>query len=164
MILETIRGLVSADELTQARYRLSRVTLKPGAPGSPCPDRFVEHNPPGLHGLHFKLTPRLQPYAPVPIMPSYVFASRYPAGVWLTRHTDRENCAFTCSLVLEAKEGVVWPLWFEVDGRLTSVSLNVGDAVFYERALPHWREPLPRGEVTVLLFHFVPVDHLGTLD
>jgi hypothetical protein len=162
MICEILRGLISPEDMAEARERLRKVELLPGSKDSPCPERVTAHNPRGLHGLHFRLTQVLQPHARVAIMPSYIFVSRYFAGAKLLRHMDRENCAFTCSLCLEST-GEEWPLWFEIDGKMRPANLNVGDAVFYERALPHWREPLPSGEVTMLLFHYVPVDHHGDL-
>ena len=141
------------------------------APGPrPAERRDVLHNQPVLRFLHHQLVRLIQRLVAAPIKPSYSFLSRYREGAVLSRHVDREQCAWNLSVVLdqdpEPGRDRAWPIHFDVQGSVHTALLGIGDGVLYSGTdIPHWRDALPLGQrVTVGIFHFVDREFAGSLD
>lgn len=132
------------------------------------PLRDIIHNHPLLQFIHQQLTPLLQGIVPERIQPSYSILSSYHGGAELKRHTDRQQCRWNVSLMLDAEPitAAAWPLVIEYKGEARPVSLGLGDLVLYSGTrTPHWRPVLPQDqEVAVAFFHFVTIDFQGSLD
>ncbi|MEM9491884.1 MAG: hypothetical protein AAGC55_22250, partial [Myxococcota bacterium] len=105
-----------------------------------------------------------------PIKPSYAFLSRYREGAVLHRHTDRDQCAWNLSVVLDQypdpSRDQAWPIHFAIRGSVHTALLGSGDGVLYSGTqVPHWRDALPAGQrVTIGIFHFVDREFAGSLD
>lgn len=131
------------------------------------PERRIIHNESLMRFLHLQLTPFLQELVGEPLMASYALLADYGPGSILRRHTDRSQCDWNLSLVLDQGPDASepWPLWIENASGPTPVALEIGDLVFYSGTrTPHWREQLPPGRrVTVALFHFVSASYSGSL-
>jgi hypothetical protein len=125
------------------------------------PLRNVAHNEAVSRFIHLQLVPLVARVARQRLMASYSYLAVYKPGASLAYHTDREQCAWNLSVVLDAdpelERGHAWPIFLEVSGRPRCVRLGVGDGVLYRGTrLPHWREPQPSGQTTtVCFFHFV---------
>jgi hypothetical protein len=132
----------------------------------------------GLHSeligsfLHPQLASVVRRIFGEPVKPSYVFFACYQPGSALPRHTDREQCEFSISLLVDytpdSDGSCGWPLFLEdprAPGAVVPVDLGVGHAVFYRgRELLHYRDPLPEGhQSTSLFFHYVREDFSGDL-
>ena len=93
----------------------------------------------------------------------------YIPGAVLERHTDRPQCPFNLSLLVdtdpEADMSDSWPIYLEIDGEAKEIRLEMGDGVLYGGiTVPHWRNALPEGNlVTVIAGHFAHADFKGSM-
>jgi hypothetical protein len=136
---------------------------------SQCAGRFGMHNESLSQFVHRQLLPLMQALTNELIIPSYSYFAAYRPRAVLGRHTDREQCELTMSLLVryepERKGVAAWPLYIETAAGPIAIHQRIGDAfVFQGRVLPHWRPELPEGHVSdSLLLHFVPHDFTGSL-
>lgn len=132
---------------------------------NPYSVRYVAHSPPFAEEFSRTVVlPRVEQTVGTLLKPSYSFVSRYPAGGYLRRHTDRPMCVWTVSHTIEAvgRPAEDWPLW--ING--LSFPLRTGEAaLFLGTSYPHWRNAMPAGMVsyTNVYFHFVPIDYDGPM-
>ena len=132
--------------------------------------RHVAHNEEVARFIHNQISPLVNEIAPEPVKPSYCYLSVYKSGAYLPKHIDRAQCAWNLSLLIDTEpemfEADAWPIFLEVDGEAVKVQLEMGDGVLYRGTrIPHWRDPLPQGQMaTLIFFHFVPVDFKGSLN
>lgn len=107
-----------------------------------------------------------------PVKPSYVYLASYLPSADLKRHTDREQCEFSISLLVDYvpdPDGPCgWPLFLEdptLPDAAYAADLGIGDAVFYRgRELMHYREPLPEAHQSTSYFlHYVRESFTGRL-
>lgn len=131
------------------------------------PERFYIHNEPLMRFLHWQLYACLRQLLPAPVQPSYTFLVKYPPGCQMARHTDREQCVWNMSLVLQRELPLgqpPWPIYLETRQGPVDVRLQPGDAVLYPGTeIPHWRPVLQAEHVDVVLFHFVSSEFQGPL-
>src|SRR5690606_21265419 len=112
------------------------------------PRRNVIHNEPLMQFLHQQLAPLIQELLAEPIKPSYAFLASYQAGAELRRHTDRPQCDWNASLLLDShpEPAEPWPFWLEQAQGRAQIALRPGDLVFYSGLRnPHGRDTLPAG-------------------
>jgi hypothetical protein len=134
-----------------------------------CKNRYIDHNEKVARYIHHQITNLVSRIVPQSIKPSYAFLTTYKSGSILEKHKDREQCAWNLSLLIDMNPEVElsnsWPIYFEVEGQVREVRLNMGDGVLYRGTdIPHWRDIIPEGHmVTLILCHFVPADFLGIL-
>lgn len=130
--------------------------------------RYGWHNESLSRFFHHQFRDLVSRLAGRPVRPSYSYVSAYRGGAVLDRHTDREQCEYTVSLLLgESGPGIDggWPLLLDTPQGRVSVIQQPGEAVLFRGTrVPHWRPPLPDGSThTSLLFHYVPAEFRGTL-
>ncbi|MFE6286346.1 sulfotransferase [Streptomyces sp. NPDC057877] len=130
--------------------------------------RYGWHNESLSRFFHHQFRDLVSRLAGRPVRPSYSYVSAYRGGAVLDRHTDREQCEYTVSLLLgESGPGIDggWPLSLQTPQGRVSVVQRPGEAVLFRGTrVPHWRPPLPDGSThTSLLFHYVPADFRRTL-
>jgi hypothetical protein len=133
------------------------------------PQRWIAHNEPVVRMLHEPLVRVVSELSRTAVKASYCFLARYGTGARMPRHTDREQCAWNMSFVLDAdpapREADAWPLLVEERGRVRAARLCIGDAVLYKgTASPHWRDQLDAGNYIIAFFHFVDESFTGSLD
>lgn len=133
--------------------------------------RWWAHNEPVARAIQAQLTEIVSHVVGERVKPSYAYFASYCQEAVLARHRDREQCAFSVSLLIDYVPEPVgvspWPLWLEVgENESVAISLGPGDGLVYRGTeLPHWRDALPAGHAsTSLLLHYVPVDFAGRLD
>ncbi len=132
--------------------------------------RFVRHNDPLLRYVHRQSGELARQITGQAVVPSYSFLSAYMEGARLRRHTDRPQCVWNGSLLIEQspKEGIEssWPIFFEIRRTIREIRLDFGDAVFYSGTdIPHWRNQNRKGHRQTLgLLHYVPLNFVGSLD
>lgn len=136
------------------------------------PQRYVGHNEPLSSWLHERLTGPVGALVPEPVRRSYSYVVAYLEGASLASHRDRDQCAYTLSLAIDAtpdasREGA-WPLLVESapGGPKVDLLLRPGDAALFRgQQLAHERGPLPPGRTAAcILLHFVTDDFDGPLD
>jgi hypothetical protein len=135
-------------------------------------ERYGLHSEPFGSFVHPQLTRLVSRLADEPLKPSYIYFACYQPGSALPRHTDREQCEFSVSLLVDFlpdRDGPCgWPLLLEdprAPGDIVPVDLSIGDAVFYRgREILHSRDRLPQGHQSSSLFlHYVREDFAGDL-
>jgi hypothetical protein len=139
--------------------------------------RYWTHNDPVAVMLQWRILPLIRYITRANIMPSYAYSIRYVHGADLSRHTDREQCKYTVSLLLdlehdrestEVAKVSPWPLTLHppeaVDDGV-DIHQAVGEAVLYfGQRIPHSRPPLDGcRSSTSLLMHYVDKDFCGGL-
>jgi hypothetical protein len=134
--------------------------------------RWQRHGDPVAGLFHQLLAPVVQAVVREPIKPSYPFFAAYPRGACLPRHTDREQCEYTVTMLVghesAARGELAWPICLEPPRRgrrSVRVRQRPGDmAIFKGREIPHWRPVLRTASRTLHLFlHFVREDFSGHL-
>jgi hypothetical protein len=130
----------------------------------------VIYNEPALTACHGALADLIGEIVGSPLQSTYVFTARYEEGADLPEHTDRPQCEWNMSLLLEdtglASQGAPWPFYLRTGSERTVIDLGLGDAVAYRgTCMPHERPRLvgPGRAVTVGIFHFVGRDFRGVL-
>ncbi len=63
------------------------------------PRRYVAYNEPVARFFHHDIAATLSAVAGEPIKPSYVYLASYLSGAELKKHTDREQCEFSVTLL-----------------------------------------------------------------
>ena len=127
---------------------------------SQVPGRYHLHSEVLGGFYHPQLTSLMSRVAGEEVKPSFVYFASYQPGAALPRHTDREQCEFSISLladyVPDSGGPCGWPLHLEnpaAPDTVGAVDLAVGDCVFYRgRELAHYRQPLPAGHQSSSLF------------
>jgi hypothetical protein len=160
-------GVLHARSLgSYCRALLSRMTA---IGDTQCARRFALHNEPLVRFFHHQLAAVMARVAGQPVLPSYCYLVGYREGAVLERHTDREQCEFTISLLVDAGPDCAaassWPLWLDTKQGALAVHQVPGDALLFRgRQLPHWRPALgPRQWSHSLLLHYVPIGFTGPL-
>ncbi|SRR6266545_5730124 len=127
-------------------------------------NRYIWHNEGVARFVHHQITRLVNQVVPEPVKPSYTYLSTYKSGAVLPRHTDREQCVWNLSLLIDANPEMElsdsWPIYLDVEKQVKAIRLEMGDGVLYRGTeIPHWRDALPDGHIATLIFcHFVPVD------
>jgi len=170
-----LRGLINP-HFSGALRRYAREVRREGewsVGNLPTERRLIQHNEPVMQAVHGAITPLIsaiteRSYAACKA--SYSFFAIYHRGAILERHTDRPQCRWNLSLVLdvepEAAEHDPWPIYAEAQGQEHEIRLGIGDGVLYSGVeLPHWRHALEQADrVTCCFFHFVDLGFTGSLD
>jgi hypothetical protein len=135
-----------------------------------CPGRRVIHNDGVARFFHHQLTAAVAALVGEPVKPSYVYVASYQEGARLKRHVDREQCEFSISFCLdyspEPRRATPWPLHLDTPSAKVTVFQSIGDGLLYRGCrLPHFRDPLPKGNSsTSIFFHYVREGFAGLLD
>ena len=133
------------------------------------PRRYVAHNERVVRFFHQQLTPLISELAGESLKPSYVYVASYQARAELPSHTDREQCEYSVSLLIdhspEPARSSPWPLHLRTPGGTVTVYQAIGDGLLYRgRSIPHYRTALPDGMTsTSIFFHYVSSDFAGPL-
>ncbi|MBF2053538.1 MAG: hypothetical protein IGS03_08750 [Candidatus Sericytochromatia bacterium] len=167
-----IRGLLNPAQIAGFRHYLRAMEyegqLQDG--DTMVPHRLCRHNEPLCRWFQQQFYPVIARLTDLDLKPSYCYLAVYHSGAALARHTDREQCAWNLSLVLDmqpAREAQqAWPIYLETAAGVQEVRLEMGDGILYRGdRYPHWRPPLPpQHRVAVCFFHFVEAGFEGLLD
>ena len=129
------------------------------------------HSDPVARRALINLTPAISHMFGQKLQPSYGYAAQYHGGNALARHSDREQCEISVSILIEHDCDKVdapepWPiLLHHRSGSEAVFQPPGGGAAFKGREIEHSRDPLPEGETVRMLFlHYVSEDFAGDLD
>ena len=93
------------------------------------------------------------------LYPTYYYDRFYFKNQELTKHTDRGSCEISVSLHISSNIDYDWPIFFEVDGKKISATLDPGEGILYKGIeLPHWRDKLIGDKNSYfhqIFFHYV---------
>jgi len=159
-------------EILADRYRAA-VTSGDARLSDGSVDRWQLHNDPAGRVMQRALLPAVEALVGVPVKPSYCYASLYRQGAMLPVHTDRQQCEYTLSVLIDHQPtpaDAVSPWAIQIHPSPGAEPVDCfqsmgGGLLFRGRELPHGRKPLPVGETcSTLLLHYVNADFAGPLD
>jgi hypothetical protein len=168
----SVQGLIHPFHIGSLRRYYRRLLRTGGMKlgDSSSPRRFVAHNESVATFFHRRLAGVVGAIAGRPVKPSYVYVSAYQSGADLPPHTDRAQCEYSITLLLdqtpEPTDQSSWPLYLNTSAGTVAIWQGIGDALIYRgRQLEHFRTPLPQGmSSTSMFFHYVDPDFSGPLD
>jgi len=136
------------------------------------PDRYFAAKEPLAYFFHEQLAGVVSRVAGQPVKPSFCFFASYRPGAELPPHTDREQCEYSLSILVdqspEPAGASSWPLHLQPPGApaATPVAAALGDGVLYfGREVTHFRERLVAADFCSFWFFFyVPEGFMGSLD
>ena len=137
----------------QARVAAGHFVLGDGQ----TPWRQWQHNDQLGQLIHHALVPLISYVAGVPVRATYSYLVKYMPGAALPKHTDRGQCLYSLSMLLdyapEDKEAS-WPMTLTMtDGSERQVWWPVGSVLAYKGMdVPHARGNLPAGHNSINLF------------
>jgi hypothetical protein len=91
-----------------------KTTIKSGVflLGDKQSNRFKAHNEPMSRILHYEMLPLIEHIAGKPLQPTYTYLSCYVDGSDLPPHTDRADCEYTVSFIINKPMDKKWPIYF----------------------------------------------------
>lgn len=101
-----------------------------------------------------------------PVKPGHNALTIYGNGATLPRHRD-DVLAFSwvMSLPIEARpqesKEQAWPIYVQTPTQVHKALLQPGDGHLIDPQMPHWRERLVEGRLSILFLWFVPLDYRG---
>lgn len=167
-----VAGLIHPFHLGELRrycrylIRSGRIQLGDGQ----SPRRYVAHNESVAQFFHWQLSTVVSTIVGEPVKPSYCYLASYQSGAMLPRHTDRPQCQFTVTVLVDSSpEPAVaspWPLHLEISSNEIKVYQAIGDGLVYRGCeIPHYRTTQPSGRTsTSIFFHYVPESFRGSLE
>lgn len=126
---------------------------------SGSPRRYVAYNESVARFFHRQFAAIVSTVAGVRVKPSFVYVASYQGGADLQVHTDREQCEYAVSLLvdytLEPLDQSPWPLYLETAKGTAAVWQAIGDAVLYPgRRLSHYRKRLADSSTSTSIFFY----------
>src|SRR5262249_40548434 len=110
-------------------------------------NRLEQHNDILCRFFHSEFSKVLIPLFPEPVKPSYSYLGIYHDEACLPKHTDREQCQWNVSVVLDSFPEIntvddSWPIFLEpAPDECIPLKAIIGDAIVYRGTrIPHWRE------------------------
>jgi len=136
--------------------------------------RFKSHNEPMSRILHYEILPLIEKIVGKKLMPSYTYLSAYVKDSDLPAHTDRADCEYTVSFLINKPENSNWPIYLHKvkqpvkhKGRADftppkeeciAVDCNAGGLMMFQGTDHiHFREGLPDDFYHIVLLHYVSV-------
>lgn len=74
--------------------------------------RFKAHNEPMSRLLHYEMLPLIEHIVGKSLQPTYTYLSCYVDGSDLPAHTDRAECEYTVSFIINKPSNKRWPIYF----------------------------------------------------
>lgn len=108
-----LNNTIQSDTLTVLQEYYN-TTIKSGVflLGDKQSNRFKAHNEPMSRLLHYEMLPLIEHIVGKPLQPTYTYLSCYVDGSDLPAHTDRADCEYTVSFIINKPENKRWPIYF----------------------------------------------------
>lgn len=137
-------------------------------------NRYKAHNEPMSRFLHYECLPLIERIVGKSLKPTYTYLSAYVKGADLPQHTDRPDCEYTVSFVVDKPEGSNWNIYvhkpqqpIKHKGRYDekppieeceAVDCDAGGLMIFQGTDHiHFREKLEHDYYNVLLLHYCSV-------
>jgi len=134
-------------------------------------NRYKSHNEPMSRFLHYELLPFIEKITGKVLKPSYTYLSAYVKGAHLPPHTDREDCEYTVSFIMDKPEGSTWNIYIhkikqpvKYKGRYPenppkdeccAVDCNAGGLMIFQGTdRIHYRDELEQDFYNIVLLHY----------
>ena len=137
-------------------------------------NRYKAHNEPMSRFLHYEILPLIEKIVGKSLKPTYTYLSAYTKGADLPPHTDRPDCEYTVSFVVDKPEDSNWNIYVHKlqqpvkhKGRYDekplleeceAVDCEAGGLMLFQGTDHiHFREELEYDYYNVLLLHYCSV-------
>jgi len=136
---------------------------------SGCPRRYVAYNESVAQFFHKQIAPVVSSIAGVEVRPSFVYVGSYLEGSDLPEHTDRAQCEYAITLLIDYTPEPVdqspWPFYIKTSKGTIRIWQGIGDATIYRGTqLSHYRKQLAAGATsTSIFFYYVDENFAGPL-
>ena len=172
MPLTVVNNVLHPDILSifQIYYR-ETIDSNTWALGDRQSKRYKAHNEPMSRFLHYEILPLIERIADKKLRPTYTYLSAYIKDADLPGHTDKPDCEYTVSFIVDKPDGFSWPIYVHKKvqpvkhkGRYPEnppkeecepVDCDVGGLMIFQGTdRIHFREKLEADYYTVLLLHY----------
>tara|TARA_Y100000389_G_scaffold153040_1_gene153175 strand:- start:21794 stop:23836 length:2043 start_codon:yes stop_codon:yes gene_type:complete len=136
--------------------------------------RYKAHNEPMSRFLHYECLPLIEKIVGKRLHPSYTYLSAYIKGSDLPAHTDRPDCEYTVSFIIDKPEGLNWPIYLHKETQPVKFKGRYDFTPPKEECIPvdcdsgglmlfqgtdhiHFREALEGDYYNVLLLHYCSI-------
>lgn len=133
--------------------------------------RYKHYDEPVSRFLQYEILPLIEKIVKKKLRPTYTYLSAYVKDSDLPPHTDREDCQYTVSFLIDKQEGASWPIYFhkttqpvKYKGRYDftpdikeceSIDCETGGLMmFCGQDHIHFREKLDADYYTIVLLHY----------
>lgn len=133
--------------------------------------RFKAHNEPMSRILHYEVLPLIEKIVGKALIPTYTYLSAYIKGSDLPAHTDRADCEYTVSFLINKPDNSNWPIYLhkikqpvKYKGRYDftpskdecfEIDCNAGGLMMFSGTDHlHFRENLPDDFYHIVLLHY----------
>ena len=137
--------------------------------------RYKSHNESVARVLHYEILPIIEKITGEKVYPTYTYTSFYIKGADLPSHTDRKECQYTVSFIVDKPEGSTWNIYVDMKnqarkniGRCPPISEKKdcvpvdcdanGLMIFCGEDHSHFREKLEHDYYNILLLHYRRID------
>ena len=137
--------------------------------------RYKSHNESVARVLHYEILPVIEKITGEKVYPTYTYTSFYVNGADLPPHTDRKECQYTVSFIVDKPVGSTWNIYVDMKnqarkniGRCQPISEKKdcvpvdcdanGLMIFCGEDHCHFREKLEHDYYNVLLLHYRRID------
>ena len=134
-------------------------------------NRYKSNNESFSRFLHYEILPLIEKIIGKRLKPTYSYLSAYTKDADLPPHTDRPDCEYTVSFIVDKPDGVSWPIYFDKEkqpikgkGRYSvkpdkanCIACDCGAnglMIFNGRDHIHYREALEYDYYNILLLHY----------
>lgn len=102
---------VVSDDMAELLKKYYRTTIEGGVFlfGDKQADRFKANNEPFSRFLHYEILPVIEKITQKKLRPTYTYLSSYIKNAELPTHTDRPDCAYTVSFLVNKSHD--WPIY-----------------------------------------------------
>ena len=110
--LEIVNNVLNKDllELIQNYYR-ENISKNVWILGDRQSKRFKAHNEPMSRFMHYEILPLIEKIVGKVLKPTYTYLSAYVKGSDLPPHTDRSDCEYTVSFIVDKPKDCNWNIY-----------------------------------------------------
>ena len=173
--IQVVNNVFNSDLLDLfKKYYQETIQQKVWALGDKQSNRYKAHNEPMSRFLHYECLPLIERITGTSMKPTYTYLSAYVKGADLPPHTDRPDCEYTVSFIVDKPEGSNWNIYVHKPqqavkhkGRYDekppleeceAVDCEASGLMLFQRTDHiHFREELEEDYYNVLLLHYCSV-------
>lgn len=167
-----IENVIDTDILAECqKYYRDHIAKKTFELGDYQSLRYKHHNEPISRYLQYECLPLIEKIVKKKLLPTYTYLSAYIKGSDLPPHTDREDCKYTVSFLIDKPEGSSWPIYFHTKTQPIKYNGHYNFTPPLDECIPidceaggmmmfcgqdhiHFREKLPDAHYTIVLLHY----------
>ena len=156
------------------KYYKETISEKVWPLGDRQSNRYKTHNEPMSRFLHYEILPLIEKIVGKKLRPTYTYLSCYVKDAELPPHTDRPDCEYTVSFVVDKPDDTNWNIYvhkkkqpIKHKGRYhvtipleecEAVDCDAGGLMLFQGTdRIHFREKLPFDYYNILLLHYCSV-------